>query len=180
MDGMLEIEQVDEYAIDAATASQIGQLLEESFPAYPQDRIYFRQVPTFRLIVKSEDEVVGQVGVDFRIMNNDSQLLRTFGIVDLCVKESARHKGIAASLLDRVELIGRKHGIDFLILWAQDKGFYEKRGFREVNNRCRWLLIQNHQSHGLVHRRFGEGLMVLRLGEKEWRTGTLDYLGHIF
>jgi GNAT superfamily N-acetyltransferase len=153
---MLEIEQVDEYAIDATTASQIGQLLQESFPAYPQDRIYFRQVPTFRLIAKSGDEITGQVGIDFRIMNNDNQLLRTFGIVDLCVRESARHKGIAAALLDRAESIGRKHGIDFLILWAQDKAFYEKRGFREVSNPCRWLLIQNHQSHGLVHRRFGE------------------------
>jgi len=177
---MLEIEKVDEYAIDAETASQIGHLLEESFPAYPQDRIYFRQVPTFRLIVKSQGKVIGQVGVDFRIMNNDNQLLRIFGIVDLCVGESARHKGVAAALLDRVESMGRKYEIDFLILWAKDRHFYEKRGFQEVNNPCRWLLIQNHQSHGLVHRRFGEGLMVLRLGDKEWRTGTLDYLGHIF
>lgn len=177
---MLKIEQVDEYAIDADTAQQIGHLLEESFPAYPQDRIYFRQVPTFRLIVKSEDQIIGQVGIDFRIMNNDNQLLRTFGIVDLCVRESARHKGIAAALIDRVESIGRNHDIDFLILWAKDQPFYEKRGFQEVNNPCRWLLIQNHQSYGLVHRRFGEGLMVMRLAEKEWRNGTLDYLGHIF
>jgi len=177
---MLQIEKVDEYAIDADTASQVGQLLAESFPAYPRDRIYFRQVPTFRLIVRSEGQIVGQVGIDFRIMNNNSQLLRTFGIVDLCVRESARHKGIAAAMLDRVESIGRNNDIDFMILWAQDRAFYEKRGFQEVNNPCRWLLIQNHQSYGLVHRRFGEGLMVMRLGDKEWQDGTLDYLGHIF
>lgn len=176
----MRTEQIEEYAIDPSTADHIRQLLQESFPAYPDGRTYFRQVPSFRYLVWDGSVLAAQMGVDFRIMNNAGQLVRTFGIVDLCVRAEYRHRGIGADLLDQLEELGRQHRIDFLVLWARDRTFYQKKGFVEVNNPCKWLLIQSNESHGIVHRRFGDGLMVLRLGTKSWRPGTLDYLGHIF
>lgn len=176
----MEIERLEEYQIGAEKTKAIYRLLGSSFPDYPAERIYFRQVPNFRYLAWNRSDLVGHLGVDFRIMNNDGQRIRTFGVVDLCVGQPFRHRGVAARLLDTLECEGRAHGIDFVVLWAQDRDFYEKRGFVSVENPCRWLLIQQDHSYGLVHRKVAEGLMILRLGNKNWRPGTLDFLGHIF
>ena len=176
----MRVERWEEYAIGPEVQQDIHLLLRDSFSVYPEGRTYFRQVPTFRYLMWDGEILVAQLGVDYRMMNNGGQCIRTFGIVDLCVSEPYRHRGIAAELLDQLERLGQEHHIDFIILWAKDRSFYQKKGFIEVSNPCKWLLIQGDESQGLLHRRVGEGLMVLRLGKKEWREGTLDYLGHIF
>jgi len=176
----MRVERVEEYAIPPAVQDDIHALLRDSFSVYPEGRTYFRQVPTFRYLVWDGDVLAAQLGVDYRIMNNGGQRIRTFGIVDLCVSEAYRKQGIAADLLDKLEALGRSNHIDFIILWTQDAAFYQKNGYMEVDNPCKWLLIQGDDSYGMIHRRVGDGLMVLRLGDKEWQEGTLDYLGHIF
>ena len=176
----LDIERLEEYQVTGEKANRIANLLAASFPDYPAGRVYFRQVPTFRFIAWKQSQAIGHLGVDFRIMNNGGQRIRTFGVVDLCVDESFRYRGVAAHMLDLLEAEGKAWEVDFLVLWTNDFTFYEKRGFMRVDNACRWLLIQQDHSYGLVHRKVAEGLMIMRLGAKIWRDGTLDFLGHIF
>jgi hypothetical protein len=91
----LEIVKVFEYDIKGDLLYQLQQLLVECFVEYPRDRIYFKQLPHFRfLIFDKKNQLVGQVGFDYRVMNLNGRPVRVLGIIDLCVAKAYRSQGL--------------------------------------------------------------------------------------
>lgn len=173
-------QRIEEFQIDSNTHQHIQTLFSHCFPEYPRGRSYYKQVPTFRYLEWEEDQLIAHLGIDYRMINVAGQIVAIFGIVDLCVAESHQSQKIAAHLLQEAETLARQNQIDFLVLVSSEHDYYRKHGFALVQNTCRWLLISEHQTLGVGHRRIEESLMVKPLGAKQWSEGLVDFLGAIF
>jgi hypothetical protein len=53
------------------------------------------------------------MGVEFRVIRVGDTVLRTFGVVDLCVTASQRSRGLAGTLLAEVTELARSCGMAF-------------------------------------------------------------------
>ncbi|WDH75253.1 GNAT family N-acetyltransferase [Exiguobacterium marinum] len=178
----MNIQQMMEFEIGEALDKQLTELLMKSFEPLYHERSYFKQLPHLRLIAYDEQQhVIGQVGLDFRVMNLNGDPIRVFGIIDLCVQEEWQGRGIGGALMERVSALGDEHRIDFLLLFADRPDLYEQIGFHKVSNTCTWLQIddQNQTTRGIGEAPFDE-LMVKTVGDKQWTEGTLDLLGYLY
>ena len=91
--------RVAEAEISADRSRQLQSLLQASFPGYP-GRSYFKLPPHFRyLAMTGSGEVAGQTGVELRVIRVGGTVVRTFGVVDLCVAPSQRSRGLASRSL---------------------------------------------------------------------------------
>jgi hypothetical protein len=87
--------------------------LRSCFADYP-DRRYFKLPPRFRYLAPVAGTLVGQLGVELRTIRAGDQVLRTLGVVDLCVRAESRTHGLAGRLLAEVTGFAHiPHGIDF-------------------------------------------------------------------
>ncbi|WP_214884691.1 MULTISPECIES: GNAT family N-acetyltransferase [unclassified Exiguobacterium] len=178
----MNIQQMMEFEIGKALDKQLTELLMKSFDSLYHERSYFKQLPHLRLIAFDEQQhVIGQVGLDFRVMNLNGDPIRVLGIIDLCVQEEWQGRGIGGALMERVIALGNEHRIEFLLLFADRSDLYERIGFHTVSNTCMWLQIddQNQTTRGIGEAPFDE-LMVKPVGEMQWTEGTLDLLGYLY
>jgi hypothetical protein len=76
-------------------------------------RSYFKLPPHFRYLAMTSGLLVAQMGVKLRVIRVGSTALRTFGVVDLCVRTSERSHGLAGQLLAEVTELARCCGADF-------------------------------------------------------------------
>ncbi|WP_342599859.1 GNAT family N-acetyltransferase [Psychrobacillus sp. FSL H8-0483] len=179
----LKIIKVIECEIDNELTENIQELLTESFQnMYPNNRIYFKQVPHFRFLAFNEEKhLLAQVGLDYRVMNLSGKLIKVLGIIDLCVSRESRTKGIASLLLSEIDKYCVKKDIDFLLLFADNKTLYLKNGYKSVKNKCKWLKIddRNQTILGIGYEEISE-LMIKKIGMNEWTEGDLDFLGYLY
>jgi GNAT superfamily N-acetyltransferase len=173
------ISRVAEAEIPAGTMQQAQELLQLCFPGYP-DRAYFKLPPHFRYLAVAGGELAAQLGVELRVIRVGETVLRTFGVVDLCVRESARSRGLAAQLLAEVTEHARACKMDFVILFADDDRLYTRTGWVRVANPCTWLKIDEHRTLGLATAEDTGALMVKQTGPHPWPEGVADLLGHVF
>ena len=90
----MTISRVAEAEIGAELRQQVQALLQASFTGYPS-RSYFKLPPHFRYLAMAGGELAAQMGVELRVIRVGSNVVRTFGVVDLCVRESERSCGLA-------------------------------------------------------------------------------------
>jgi GNAT superfamily N-acetyltransferase len=173
------ISRVAEAEIPADLMDQVRALLQRCFPGYPS-RAYFKLPPHFRYLAIAGSELAGQVGVELRVIRVGHTVLRTFGVVDLCVRESERSRGLAGRLLAEVTELARSCRMDFIILFADDDRLYTRNGWARAANPCTWLKIDNHTTLGLATAEDTEALMVKKIGPHDWPDGEVDLLGHLF
>jgi predicted N-acetyltransferase YhbS len=173
------ISRIAEAEIPADLARQVQSLMQLCFPGYPS-RTYFKLPPHFRYLATADGEVAGQVGVELRVIRIGSSVLRTFGVVDLCVRESERSRGLAGRLLAEVTDLARSCGMDFVILFADDDRLYIRNGWNRAANPCSWLKINDHATLGLATAEDTGALMVKKIGQRTWPDGEVDLLGHLF
>jgi predicted N-acetyltransferase YhbS len=172
--------RIAEAEIGADLSRQLQTLLQECFPGYP-GRSYFKLPPHFRyLAMTGSGGVAGQMGVEFRVVRVGDAVVRTFGIVDLCVRESQRSRGLAGSLLTEVTGLARSCEMAFIVLFADDDRLYARNGWFPVTNRCSWVRIDEHVTLGLARHADTGAMMVKALGEHVWPDGEVDLLGHLF
>lgn len=176
----MRTEKIEEYNIEPTTNQAIQVLLTESFSAYPKDRTYFKQAPTFRMLHWDGKKLIGHLAVNYRILNIGGSKVPVFGISDFCVSEEYRSKKIGTTLINSLEEKASKLNIQFLILIAEDHSIYKKNGFRLVNNTCRWLLINEHQSLGVMHGNIEKSILIKSIGNTKWNKGIVDFLGPVF
>ena len=170
---------VAEAEIPAEVMHQAQALLQLCFPEYPS-RAYFKLPPHFRYLARADGELAGQTGVELRVIRVGDTALRTFGVVDLCVRESARSRGLAVRLLAEVTEHARTCGMDFVILFADDDRLYTRTGWIRVANPCTWLKIDEHRTLGIAAAQDTGALMVKQIGPRPWPEGVVDLLGHVF
>ena len=173
------ISRVAEAEIPADLMDQAQALLQACFPGYPS-RAYFKLPPHFRYLAVAGGELVGQVGVELRVIRVGGNVLRTFGIVDLCVRGSERSRGLAGRLLAEVTQLACSCGMDFVILFADDDRVYTRNGWARAANPCSWLKIHEHTTLGLATAEDTGALMVKKTGQHAWPEGEVDLLGHLF
>jgi GNAT superfamily N-acetyltransferase len=173
------ISRVAEAEIPADLTRQLRALLRMCFPGYP-DRSYFKLPPHFRYLAVAGGELAGQVGVELRVIRVGSDVLRTFGVVDLCVRASERSRGLAGRLLAEVTQLASSCGMDFIILFADDDRLYTRNGWARAANPCTWMKIHEHATLGLATAEDTGALMVKKIGQRPWPEGEVDLLGHLF
>jgi GNAT superfamily N-acetyltransferase len=171
--------RVAEAEISPDIGQQVQALLQACFPGYPS-RTYFKLPPHFRYLAMARGVLVGQMGVELRVIRVGSDVVRTFGVVDLCVRQSERSHGLAARLLTEVTELARSCGMDFVILFADDDRVYARNGWARAGNRCTWVQIHEHTTLGLTRAADTGALMVKATGQRAWPEGEVDLLGHLF
>jgi len=171
--------RVAEAEIGQDLSRQLQSLLQVCFPGYP-DRSYFKLPPHFRYVAMRSGVVAGQMGVELRVIRVADSVVRTFGVVDLCVGESERSRGVASMLLAEVTEFARACGMAFVILFADDDRLYARNGWARVRNRCSWVKIDNHTTLGLARQVDPGVMMVKAVGNRAWPVGDVDLLGHLF
>ncbi len=176
----MQIETVLEYKLSDDVRKLANRLLVESFTDYPSDRSYYKLLPQFRYLVWAGEKLIGQMGVEHRVITNAGIPVRIFGLIDLCVALPYRSQRIAATLLQQVEELGRTSNVDFLVLFADDSRLYAKNGYQRVANLCRWMRVDEHQTLGVGEESQSDCMMVKQLGEQAWQEGLVDLLGYLF
>jgi len=172
--------RVAEAEINADRGRQLQSLLQACFPGYP-GRSYFKLPPHLRyLAMTSSGDVAGQMGVELRVIRVGDTVVRTFGVVDLCVAASQRSRGLAGRLLAEVTGFARECGMAFVVLFADDDRLYARDGWARVPNRCSWVRIDNHVTLGLAGPADTGAMMVKAVGAQAWPDGDVDLLGHLF
>jgi len=166
----MTIKRQEEFSISPDDHKAIERLLALCFSDYPKDRSYYKQAPDFRFLVWEDQQLIGHMAVEHRMINVAGSLAKIFGVVDLCVDQAFQGHKIASQLLQNLEKLGKQHQIDFVLLTASDL----------VNNPFRWLILHEHQTLGVGSRRFKDSVMVKSLGKMEWEEGLVDLLGHVF
>lgn len=170
-----------EYELDDSTREAVSQLFAEAFEGYPADRIYFHQIPNFRIIGRDDSgHLLAHVGVHYRIIRLDRTCYSIFGLADVCVTPTMQLRQLGTQLLCYVDALATNSGVAFQILSTERDGFYQKCGFKRVNNPCRWLMIHQHQSYGVLKRHLTPGLMIKEMNNVAWTDGEVDFLGSMF
>ena len=178
--GALVIRRVWEPEVDSDLEARLASLLQRCFASYPA-RSYFKVPPHFRYVATDGARVVAQMGVELRIFRVGDEVVRVFGIVDLCVDEGARSQGLASRLLRELTDIARASRVDFVVLFADDDRLYLRNGWVHVANRCSWLKIDSHRTLGLAtNESLADVMMVKPTGSRHWPEGDVDLLGHVF
>ena len=177
----MRIERIEEFRIHAEVKQAIRELFKLSFPDYPKDQIYFKQIPDFRYLCWQDQILVGHMAIEHRLISLDNKLAKIFGVVDLCVAPAFQRQHIASELLKELESLAMDNEIDFIVLLAKNHELYKNNGFETHNNICRWLIIHESQSFGIARRRVDNSLMVKVIGDRaQWQSGQVDFLGPIF
>ncbi|MGG4104759.1 GNAT family N-acetyltransferase [Paenibacillus lautus] len=179
----MKLEKVFEYDINNKLEAKIQELLIGSFPeVYPRDRIYFKQLPHVRFLAfNQENQLIGHVGLDYRVMNLNGKPIRVLGVIDLCVSQSARSQGLGSTLLLEIDKFSVGRNIDFTLLFADNMTLYLRNGYKPVKNRCKWLKIDDETqlTNGIGFEAMNE-LMIKEVGKTDWSKGNLDFLGYLY
>jgi GNAT superfamily N-acetyltransferase len=175
----MTISRVAEAEIGGELRQQVQALLRASFAGYPS-RSYFKLPPHFRYVAMAGSELAAQMGVELRVIRIGGNVVRTFGVVDLCVSQGERSRGLAGLLLAELTEYARACGMDFVILFADDSRLYRRNGWVRARNPCSWLKIHDHRTLGLAIAQDTDALMVKAIGEQPWPDGEVDLLGHLF
>ncbi|MBA3428057.1 MAG: GNAT family N-acetyltransferase [Actinobacteria bacterium] len=184
MDGQDEeavvICRVWEPEVDGDLEAQLQSLLRRCFSGYPV-RSYFKVPPHFRYVATSRGSVVAQMGVELRMFRVGDEVVRVFGVVDLCVDEGRRSQGLASRLLRGLIQVADGKRVDFVVLFAHDDRLYVRNGWVHVANRCTWVKIDSHRTLGLAtNESLADVMMVKAVGSRQWPDGDIDLLGHVF
>ncbi len=172
--------RVAEAEISAERGRQLQALLRASFAGYPA-RTYFKLPPHFRyLAMTASGEVAGQAGVELRVIRVGDTVARTFGVVDVCVAQSQRSRGVAGRILAEITGFARECEMAFVVLFADDDRLYARHGWSRVANRCSWVRIDDHVTLGLAGPADTGAMMVKATGARPWPEGDVDLLGHLF
>lgn len=176
----MKIERYSEIDIGADLEQRIEQLRNTCFPEHSVPRSYYKQRPHFRLLIHEGDTLLAHVGLDYRMVSVAAQPLSILGIIDLCVRPSARGQGLASQLIKAVIELGTSRAIDFLMLAADDPRLYQQHGFETVSAYCSWLRIDQFKNYGVAVEKLSDVIMVRTLSSKAWPEGPIDMLGYLF
>lgn len=177
----IAIKIVSEYELTKADCTALQSLLQASFPGYPTDRTYYNQLPSSRTLVYHGDTLIGQAGLHHRMIRIGARNpVAIFGISDFCIDPTYQLQHVGSKMMESIEAAAHAAGVDFLILSSQADEFYMKQGFVVANNPCRWLMIQGHESMGVLKRTLHNGILVKGIKARNWAEGEVDFMGHMF
>ena len=82
----MNIQFIDELALDAETKLQIADLMKLCFPEEDfHGRHYFKQLPHYRLLLKNQNQLIGQLGLDYRVMTLNGESINVLGVMEFAI-----------------------------------------------------------------------------------------------
>ena len=175
---------VNEFEIDLKTSKKLNILLKKCFPDTEfKDRDYFKQLPHYRILAMEGDHLIGQIAIDFRVMNLNNEALKIFGVIDLCVDPEFRGKEIGKKLMLEFESIAKKNPerIDFLFLVTDRPEYYQEIGYEITTIKTTWLKIDQHINYGIGTEKITDATFMIKPNsDKVWSDGKLDLLGYMY
>jgi len=174
------IEHIDDWYLSPEQEVAIADLLETCFPGYPVGRSFYRTRPVFRYLALDNNIIIGHCGVDFRTILIGSHHCTIFGIIDLCIHPNYRNSGASKLLMKTLIEYSRHTTIDYIFSFSGEASFYKKFGFIQKDIVCKWLLINNNRSLGIVNRRLIDCVFILPVNSDIWDEEEVDLLGSIF
>ena len=110
----------------------------------------------------------------------DKKPFAVFGVIDLCVREEYRGKGIGGELLKVLENKAQLANIDSILLLADDPRLYLQYGFKSMDVECIWLRIDEHKNFGVGRERIENEVMFKALSPLFEARGPIDLLGYMY
>lgn len=169
-----------EHTLTEAKRAEIQGLLSVCFPEALSERIYYKQLPHWRHLGWCGEALVAHAGVEHRVVGIGGRAVPILGVSDLCVSPAHRGQGLARSLLEMIEGEGRRHGVPYVMLFADDPRLYTRCGYRRVDATARWVAIHDHETLGVKEGSLGDCMMAKSLSDATWPMGEIDLLGHVF
>ena len=164
---------------DPSRDAAVSCLLDACFDGAHEGRSWFKQVPHERPLAWSGGDLVGHVGMEFRVVRVGEAIVSVLGIVDLCVAPAARRQGIGAALMQGAEEQAR--GQSFALAMADDPRLYQRIGYSSLHApNVTFPAIDELRCHGVIRRDLSEIFMVKALTCDSWPDGPIDLLGHLF
>ena len=175
-------ELIEEFKLDKLIKNQIAGLLKMCFPEEEfNGRTYFKQLPHYRLLLKEDQTLIGQLGLDYRVMTLNGKPINVLGVIDLTVLPGYQGQGFGTKLLNKLDeiIINHVENIDFLLLAADKHQFYENCGFRLIKQKVKWLAVEEHINYGILEKEFSDCLMIKQVGKIAWsESAELDMFGY--
>jgi len=179
---LLNIAFRTEFELTEREKSQIAELLALCFPDIEYaGRIYFKQMPHYRILAEMQGQIIGQLAIDFRAMQLNGEYIHVMGIADLAVYPEFQGQGMGRRLMQEVGLLANRHNrqIDFLYLVTDKPAFYERLGFIQTRQEVSWLKINAGKTLGIGKETVDDcALMYKPVSGKVWKDGSLDLLGY--
>ncbi|MEN7547249.1 GNAT family N-acetyltransferase [Rapidithrix thailandica] len=178
----MTIELIPEFQLDPSSKTQIANLLKACFPEEEfHGRTYFKQLPHYRLVMKEGELIVGQLGLDYRVMSLGGQPINVLGVIDVTILPELQGQGLGTKLMKALGGMVSKYtdNVDFILLIAEKHQFYENCGYTLVKQKVKWLTIEEHINYGLQENEFEDCIMIKQVGKKEWKENAeLDMFGY--
>ncbi|MBA3814601.1 MAG: GNAT family N-acetyltransferase [Alphaproteobacteria bacterium] len=176
----LRIRRKQECDLNNIDRDALKKILSKSFPECFSDRIFYKQLPTMRLMAFYEKRLIGQVGIDHRVISVDKAPYQIFGIVDLCVTREFRNRGIGATLLTTLENLANQCKVNHVLAFANRQELYQKLEYHQVKANCRFLAIEDLSSHSVIERDESKTLLIKSAVDNDFTDKAIDLLGHLF
>ncbi|MCM0148669.1 GNAT family N-acetyltransferase [Photobacterium galatheae] len=170
---------IPEIEISPESHTAIQQLRNAAFPDHQVERSYYKQLPHYRMLAYSGDQLIGHMGLDYRVIRTGDAVLKTLGVIDFCVHEHVRGQGIGSSMLVALSEYAQTRDVDFLMLMSERTQFYSRHGFQPVTAHHSWLRLHEHQNYGIGFEPLNE-LLVQSVNGLAWPSGHIDWLGYMF
>jgi GNAT superfamily N-acetyltransferase len=174
-------EWVYEINLESRQEQGIVTLLDECFPNMFEGRTYYKQLPYGRFLLNYGDEIVGHLALDHRVMRVKASVVKTIGLIDLCVSPPARRRGHGSELLKKADQLARQAKADFLVCFADRTDLYLASGYQIIKPvNITWLAIDERTSHGMLTRDCTGTLLVKSVSGSAFPQGEIDLLGYLF
>ncbi|MGX9523019.1 GNAT family N-acetyltransferase [Vibrio mediterranei] len=157
----------------------IEALRNDSFPEHKVPRSYFKQLPHMRALEYVGDDLIGYLGIDYRVISVGGSAIKVLGVIDFCVSSNSRGKGVGSSMLNELAVYASTKDVDFIVLVSELDSFYTSNGFACIEATHSWLRLHEHNNYGVAEETVEE-FYFKPVGTKMWPTGDVDWLGYMF
>ncbi len=170
----MRIDFVNEFELTESMQKQAAQLLCMCFPeTYNEGKPlhYFKQLPNYRLLLTRDEVLIGQMGIDYRVMSLNNKPVTVFGVIGITIHPDYQGKGYGTTLMQEYINIANnhKHNIDFLFLVTDKPAFYERMGFLKTNPTVTWMKIHKGTTHSIGHEQIDDShFMYKNISGKKW------------
>ncbi|MFT4970400.1 MAG: GNAT superfamily N-acetyltransferase [Chitinophagales bacterium] len=181
---MSRFEFIEEFKLGADNKEQIQNLLVSCFKEEEfKERIYYKQRAHYRLLLWQGKKLIGQLGLDYRVMRLGEKPIQVLGVIDFAIDPNHQGKGLGSKILNELDHVALqyKDNIDIILLMADKPNVYKRNGYQSKSQKLLWWGIHNHQNVDKREDLLSDGLMIKLVNLREWDdAASLDMLGYMY